>query len=457
MRRSRGARAAAALPFFYGWVIVATAFVTMAIGVNARTAFSLLFPPILDEFGWARGVTAAAFAVGFLVATLYAPFMGILMDRVGPRVVLPLGILLMSAGLILATGVREPWHLHLTLGVLVAGGSMAVSYIGHSLFLPNWFVRRRGLAIGVAFSGVGVGSIMLFPWLQAIISRAGWRSACAAMAALLLVVLLPLNLLVPRQRPEELGLLPDGDPTPPGTAPGPGQADNVVDPAWAAVEWTLGRAVGTARFWWVGLAFLAGMFAWYAVQVHQTKYLLEIGFSPTLAAYALGLVGLTGIVGQVALGHLSDRIGREWAWTLAGLGYVICYAALLLLREHPTRPLVYLMVASQGVLGYGLASVYGAIPAELFQGRHFGTIFGTLNLAASAGAGLGPWLTGLLHDATGSYAPAFWIALGCSLVSIAAIWLAAPRKVRAVAGRIPRLRQRSVTGLPPPAAPEAGS
>jgi len=118
------------LPFFYGWLVVAIAFVTMAIGVNARTAFSLLFPPILDEFGWARGVTAAAFAVGFLGGTLYAPFIGILMDRLGPRVLFPAGILLVSAGLALATAVRQPWQLYATLGVLVTGGSMAVSTSG---------------------------------------------------------------------------------------------------------------------------------------------------------------------------------------------------------------------------------------------------------------------------------------------------------------------------------------
>jgi MFS family permease len=425
-------------PLFYGWVIVATAFVTMAVGVNARTAFSLLFPPILDEFGWSRGETAATFGIGFLAATAYTPFIGILMDRLGPRVVLPAGILVTATGLALAPTARVPWHLYLTLGVLVAAGTLAVSYIAHSLVLPNWFVRRRGLAIGIAFSGVGIGSVTLLPGVQAIIERAGWRTACWALALLLVLAILPLNLVIPRRRPEELGLLPDGDAARrPDGAPAPA-VDLVVDRTWAAVDWTLGRAARTARFWWVALGYLGGLFAWYAVQVHQTKYLRELGFSAELAAYALGLVGLTGIVGQVALGHLSDRVGREWAWTGSGLGFVICYVSLLLLPAYPTPALVYVMVAAQGVLGYGLASVFGPIPLELFQGRHFGTIFGTLNLAAGAGAGLGPWLTGLIHDRTGSYAPAFGLAIACSVVSVVAMWLAAPRKVRAVAGRAAR-------------------
>jgi MFS family permease len=426
------------VPFFYGWVIVAVAFVTMGVGVNARTAFSLLFPPILDEFGWERGVTAGAFSFGFLVSAALSPSLGRLMDRRGPRVVIELGVGLVAAGLMLATLVREPWHLYVTLGVLVGGGSVCLSYTGQALYLPNWFVRRRGLAMSVAFSGVGVGSIILLPWLQTLIGRSGWRSACWAMGILVLVLLAPLNLLL-KKRPEDMGLEPDGDRSSP-TAAAASRAANVVDAAWAAVDWTLGRAIRTARFWWITLGYFCGLFAWYAVQVHQTKYLVEVGFSPTYAAWALGFVSLIAIPGQIALGHLSDRIGREWVWTAGSLGFVICYLALLGLRHAPTPALLYLMVVSQGLLGYGLTSVVGAIPAEIFEGRHYGTIFGTLMLAAIAGGAAGPWVTGALYDATGSYTLAFWIAIGCSVLSAVAIWLAAPRKVRAVAGRVHRVR-----------------
>jgi MFS family permease len=423
------------LPFFYGWVIVAVAFVTMGVGVNARTAFSLLFPPILDEFGWERGVTAGAFSFGFLVSAILSPSLGRLMDRRGPRVVIELGVGLVAAGLMLATLVREPWHLYTTLGVLVGGGSVCLSYTGQALYLPNWFVRRRGLAMSLAFSGVGVGSIILLPWLQAFIGRAGWRAACWALGILVLALLAPLNLLLKR-RPEDLGLEPDGDDASGSAAAGP--AIDVMDPAWASVDWTLGRAMRTARFWWIAAGYLCGLFSWYAVQVHQTRYLVEIGFSPTYAAWALGLVSLAGIPGQIALGHLSDRIGREWVWTVGSLGFVLCYLALILLRDAPTPTLLYFMVASQGMLGYGLTSVIGAIPAEIFAGRHYGTIFGTLMLASIVGGAAGPWVTGALYDATGSYTLAFSLAIGASTLSALAIWLAAPRKVRAVAGRVHR-------------------
>jgi MFS family permease len=406
----------------------------MALGVNARTAFSLLFPPILDEFGWERGVTAGAFSFGFFVSALLSPALGRLMDRRGPRVVMELGVAATAAGLLLAMLAREPWHFYATLGVLVGAGSVCLGYTGQALFLPAWFVRRRGLAMSIAFSGVGVGSILLLPALQTLIEKSGWRAACLALGILVLVVAAPLNLLL-RRRPEDIGLSPDGDAAAAATAAG-ARRTNIVDPAWAAVDWTLSRAMRTTRFWWIAVGYFGALFAWYAVQVHQTKYLTEIGFTATDAAWALGAVSLAGIPGQIALGHLSDRIGREVVWAIGTLGFVIAYAALLMLREHPSFALLYLMVVAQGMLGYGLTSVLGAIPAEIFEGRHFGTIFGTLMLGAIAGGSAGPWVAGLLHDRTGSYTAAFWIAILCSALSAVAIWRAAPRQIRAVAGRM---------------------
>jgi len=423
------------LPFFYGWLLVAVAFVTMAVGVNARTAFSLLFPAILTEFGWDRGVTAGAFSFGFLVSAVVTPFVGRLMDLRGPRIVVELGVLTMGAGLILASLVSKPWQLYLTLGALAGGGVNCLAYTGQSLYLPNWFVRRRGLALSIAFSGVGIGSITILPWLGWLIQTAGWRLAWVELGILLLVLLGPLNLLL-KHRAEDIGLRPDG------IISGRTSCDhaaNVVDQAWAAVDWTLGRALQTRRFWWLAIGYFCGLFSWYAVQVHQTKYLIEVGFAPSEAAWALGLVSLVAIPGQIALGHLSDRIGREWIWMIGNLGFVICYAALIGLRSAPTPVLLYAMILAQGTLGYSLTSVMGPIPAEIFEGRHYGSIFGTVMLAAILGGAAGPWITGVIYDTTGTYSMAFCIAVACNLISILAIWLAAPGKVRAAAGRAGRL------------------
>jgi MFS family permease len=424
------------LPFFYGWIIIAVTFVTMAIGVNARTSFSLFFPPILDEFGWERGVTAGAFSFGFLVSAAVSPLIGRTMDRFGPRVVMELGVALMAAGLLLAPLTTQPWHLYLTIGVLVGAGSICLGYSGQSLFLTNWFVRRRGLAIGLAFAGVGLGSITLLPWVQHMIEHTGWRTASTAMGIVVLVVLAPINLLL-RKRPQDIGLEPDGDVT---HAASVAPISNVVDPVWAGTDWTLRRALGTARFWWIALGYFCGLYIWYAVQVHQTKYLLDLGFSRNVAVWALGAVSLLGIPGQIALGHLSDRVGRESIWAASCLGFAICFAALAALKYVPALPLIYLMVLTQGALGYGLTSVMGAVVVEIFQGKHYGSIFGTIMIAALSGGAVGPWLTGVLHDFTGTYTAAFVLGIAVSLLSAIAIWQASPRKIRVVAGQLHKLQ-----------------
>jgi len=425
------------LPFYYGWVIVAVAFITMGVGVNARTAFSLLFPAILQEFGWDRGLTAGAFSFGFLTSAALSPFIGRVVDRRGPRLVIESGVVVLAIGLFLGTAVSRPWHLYLALGMLVGTGGNCLGYTAHALFLPNWFVRQRGLALSVAFSGVGAGSIVVLPWLQTIIGNYGWRAACWTMAIVVLVTLAPLNLLLHR-RPEDVGLTPDGDHDVDVGRAGATSA-NVVDAAWAAVDWTLARAMRTSRFWWIAAGYSAAMFAWYAVQVHQTKYLMEIGFRPTEAAWALGFVSLVAIPGQIGLGHLSDRIGREWIWTVGCAGFAGCYVALLVLAHAPTTTLLWFMAVLQGMIGYSLTSVIGAIPAEIFEGRHYGTIFGTLTFAAIGGGAVGPWATGFLHDRFGNYTVAFCFAIACCILSATAIWLAAPREVRVVAGKVDRL------------------
>jgi MFS family permease len=192
------------------------------------------------------------------------------------------------------------------------------------------------------------------------------------------------------------------------------------------------------RFWWIVLAYFCGLVAWYAIQVHQTKYLTEIGFTPVVAAWALGAVAVIGIPGQIMLGALSDRVGREWVWTAGCAGFAICYAALIAMEHAPSTALLYVMVFTQGFFGYALTSVMGPIVAEIFEGPHYGAIFGTITVALIGGGAAGPWIAGAIHDATGSYRLAFLLIIGCCVASAVAIWIAAPRRIRLVPGRIPR-------------------
>ena len=249
------------------------------------------------------------------------------------------------------------------------------------------------------------------------------------------MIIIPLNMALQRRKPADLGLRPDGDrPDVPGEwlarrAP----AMRIVDATWAATDWTLARAARKARFWCFSVGFFLALFAWYAIQVHQTKYLQDLGFDRTFAAFALGLVPLFGVAGQILLGALADRIGREWIWTLACAGFFACYGLCYLLARNPDPVLVWAMVIVQGFLGHAMTPAIGAIPADLFQGASYGRIFGVAAVLGSAGAAIGPLVFGIIHDRTGSYDQAFLLAMAATVASAVLIWLSAPRKVRRVA------------------------
>lgn len=427
---------------YYGWVVIAVAFVTMGIAVNMRSAFSIYYVAMLEDFSWSRGVTALAFSLSMAAYTVFVPFCGILMDRYGPRLIMALGSLVLAVGMGFSASISQLWHFYLFQGILVGLGSGVLTYTGHSLFLPHWFVRMRGLAIGIAFSGAGIGSILLLPFAQYLNTQLGWRTSYLILGIITAAALIPLNAIWQRHKPEDVGELPDGD-SPTKASQDRGKTSqvvsNIVDKEWAATEWTLARAIKTARFWYVAVAFFLSLLTWYLLLVHQTKYIVDHGFDKLLAAYILGLGGLFGIVGQVAWGHISDRIGRETVWAVGALGQILSILFLLSIEYFPGSWPLYGMSLAQGLLAYASTPTYSAITVEIFQGKHYGTILGFISIGSGLGSSLGPWIGGVLFDLTGTYTSAFVVALVSAFLSAFFIWKASPGKIRMVAGKVAKL------------------
>ena len=371
----------------------------MAIGVNARTAFSLLFPPILDEFGWERGVTAGVFSFGFFVSAMLSPLVGRLMDRRGPRVVIEMGVVVMAAGLMLAP-LRAPAVASLRDARRAGRRRRQLPRLHGPVALPPELVRaatRPGARASPSPASAWARSSLL-PWLQALIARGRLaRRLLGAGPPGRSVVLAPLNLLLKR-RPADLGLQPDGDRD---VIAGAAVSErlNVVDPAWAAVDWTLARALRTARFWWIAVGYFCGLFAWYAVQVHQTKYLVEIGFSPTHAAWALGLVSLVGRArADRARPSVRTASAANGCGPIGSLGFVLCLPrAARLCATRRRRRCSTSWSSRRACSATASRPVIGAIPGRRSsRAATTGPIFGTLMLAAIVGGAAGPWVTGAL-------------------------------------------------------------
>lgn len=197
--------------FFYGWTIIGISFLTLAIAFGIWYSFSVFFLAIIEDFGWSRAATSCIFSIFIVCHALMGVVTGYMQDRFGPRWVIPIGSVLLAGALILTSMAQELWHFYLVYGVLASIGVSLIGFTSHSAYIPNWFERKRGLAVGIAMAGFGFGMLVLVPLFEKIISLFGWRIAYVWAAAGVIIIVAPLNLIFARKSPAVLHLVPDGD------------------------------------------------------------------------------------------------------------------------------------------------------------------------------------------------------------------------------------------------------
>ena len=404
-----------ALQRYYPWVVIGIAFLTVGVAFGARNAFAVFLVAVIEEFRWSRGLASGALMLGSLLWTLSAPMIGVLLDRFGPRIVLPGGAILMATGFVISGFADSIIAFYIGMGVFMGVGFAALPMTSQATFLSNWFIRKRGMAIGAAASGIGLGILLVVPWTQWLITSYGWRAAFFILAALLALVIAPLNYFFQRQRPEEMHLKPDfGESAPAARA----KAASATGPS-------LKEALRTWRFWLFALGVLAGAIPLHMILIHQVAAVSDAGFSKELAAFGLGLIGLFTAPAMIGMGLLADRIGRQLSYLLGSSSLMIGIFLLMLIDAAGSGWLYYLFPP---FIAFGFSSrqsLYPTIAADLFHGKSFGAIIGVVSLFIGVGAGIGPWLGGLLHDWTGGYREAFWVAQATAFASVLFIWIAA--------------------------------
>lgn len=422
---------------FYGWVILAVCLVTVFLVYGVRWSFSVFYVAILDEFGWSRADTALIFSANIIVYGITSPIAGTLVDRFGPRRVIPIGILLVVLGAVASSQAHAIWQFVILYGIILALGISIAGFVPHTPTMTNWFVRKRGTAIAVVTSGMGLSFLMSF-FAQSLISALGWRMSFVILGAIVGVIALPLALFVHRYHPREMGLFADGDSAPAEQKHQAQAASLVVNQEWAATEWSLPKAVRTYRFWALFLALLCmwGM-SLNLIVAHQVVFAVDVGYSKEFGALVYALYGIMYAVGNIS-GLVSDRIGREPA---ASIGLVLAamgVGMLLLVKDTSAPWMLYLYSVLFG-FGAGLFSpCLTSSAADLFQGKHFGSIYGFIVMGFGVGGAVSPWLGGRIFDVYGSYSLAFVMVIGFILATLVLIWIAGPGRVRRVAGRAPR-------------------
>lgn len=417
---------------FYGWVIVAAGFFVFTIAYGVRVSFSVMFPSLLEQFGWPRDATAAILSFHLLAYGITAPISGALVDRLGVKRNMSLGVILLGVGAAFCGLSNELWQCYIAFGLLMGVGLCLMGTVPFTRIISSWFINKRGLALSIIFTGMG-GGFMLYPLVALLIERLSWRGAFFVEAAMVLGLLLPIIFFLIRRYPEEMGCVADGGVS--ATARTDVKSVVIVDPEWANTEWTLRKAVKKFRFW----ALLFSSFAVWGIANnmmigHHVAFAEDLGFSNLYASSVLSLFGVLMIAGSLA-GFISDRIGREYALTI---GVVVALSGLivLLLMKDASHPWMLYMYSILYGFGFGITSpTIAAAATDMFQGARAGPVIGSLWFAFGMGGAVGPWLGGLIFERSGSYLPAFSLAGAMLLLGCAALWVAAPRKVRVIARR----------------------
>lgn len=388
--------------FFYGYVVVAVAFLLMLMMWGAYYSFGIFFEPLLAEFGWTKAMTAGVFSLSFFLTGILGVLAGRLTDRFGPRIVMTVCGFFLGLGYLLVSQTGTVWELYLFYGVVVAIG-MAASVIPLQSTVARWFVKRRGAMNGIIISGIGAGMVIVPPIAHRLISIYGWRTSyiVVGISALILIMLSAQFL---RRDPGKMGQLPYGE------------GESEIKVSSQTTGFSLREAIRTWQFWVLVVALLCFTMGEGTILVHIFSHAIGLGISAASAALIIPVIGAISIPGRILMGIAGDRIGNRPAYVICFVFLTISLGWLLVARE------LWMLILFAVIFGFGyggLSALISPIVAELFGLSSHGVIFGVVIMfGGTAGMAIGPLLAGHIFDITGSYQTAFVMYVVISVIGL---------------------------------------
>ena len=415
---------------FYGWWIVLAAFLVLTFtSMTGGYGLSLFYKRLIDYFGWGRTALAGAISLSRLEAGFLGGIEGFLVDRFGPRIMILMGVILTSIGMVLLSFIHSLLAFYLVFILMVTVGRSLSSMIAIDTTVANWFIRRRGTAFGLLRSAVAVGAagVIVVAWF---IDMYGWRAAFVASGIGTLIVGIP-TALVMRHRPEQYGMLPDGGPREPqqvrpqevsgGSDGGNGSSD--AAPAGEDIGMTVMEALHSRPFWALSFGFAIRLMVTGAATLHAIPLVEDMGHSRATAAAVLGSMGMVSIIGRLGGGFLNDILGTK----VVAVGSVCTLAISCLVIAYAQELWHVLLFVGLYAPSYGCsAATMPAIKGDYFGRRSFGSILGLSGMVQVAGSMLGPVYAAYVFETTGSYRLAF-LSFAALLIISAALFMSLRR------------------------------
>jgi sugar phosphate permease len=404
----------------YAWIVAGVTFIALMVSAGIRATPGVLIVPLEHEFGWTRATTSSAVSLGLLLYGLIGPFCAAIALRIGIRRTMSFALLLLSAAVLLATRVREPWQLILLWGLFVGAGTGMVATVMGAVVVNRWFSRRNGFVLGALTGSTATGQLLFLPILARLAENHGWRSALYLVGGAAALVV-PLALLLVRERPADVGLLPLGADV--ATPPPPARSGS---PAALAVR-TLSRASRSRDFWLLaGTFFVCGASTNGLIGTHLIPACVDHGIPEVQAAGMLAMMGIFDLFGTTGSGWLSDRWDSRWLlftyYGLRGLSLVFLPHAL-----HDQGAGLSLFTVF-----YGLDWIATVPPTVKLATNAFGRedapiVFGWVMAAHQVGAGVAALGAGVIRTQLGAYQLAF-VTSGCMCLAAACMALAIGRR-----------------------------
>jgi len=372
--------------------------------------YAIFLLPLSDNFGWSRANVTSIYSVYMVAFGFGSLLSGLVFDRLGPRFNYVIGLGMLAGCYGFAGKLESILSFYLIIGICGGVGAAMVGIVPTQSLISRWFTRGRTTALSIAYSGQGIGVMMLAPAAQITIEAVGWQDAYM-LASYGFMVVFGLILLMPWVTITA------------GVTPQQKSATATANVPLAPKEGpSLAEAIKRAEFWGFFTIFGASAIAVFSVSLQAVAYLVERGFSTVESAFAFGCIGMLTILGIALTGILAERYARHLVATLSYGLTIIGIIALAAMQLYPSWFLLVVFVVAFGLSAGARGPIITAQMAELFAGQGLASIFGATNIGQGCGAALGAFLAGYLYDITGGYNTGFAISLGFACLGLSMFW-----------------------------------